>query len=213
MTPHGVVAGLLALAVLQQGQGERGVLRSADVRIAIADTVAVVEAEYTVVGAGTLNLLALRVKAQTIAVEQATMGVRELALEDREASVTLQAYRPPDSATIRVRYRLAGRLARIPLFVPSAPTNPPVGTVRITVTGLDATRAAVHTVPRFSREEGGAFVARLEHLPSLVALVADPAELPVPTIAELVVLAVAVGGTGFWMTRLARGRRKPVPER
>ena len=213
MTLHGAAAGLLALAVLQQGQGERGVLRSAEVRIAISDTVAVVEAEYTVVGAGTLNLLALRVKAQTIAVEQATMGVRVLALEDRDASVTLQAYRPPDSATIHVRYRLTGRLARIPLFVPSAPTNPPVGTVRITVTGLDAARAAVHTVPRFSREEGGVSVARVEHMPSLVALVADPAELPAPRIAELVVLAVAVGGTGFWMTHLARGRRGPVPER
>jgi len=202
----GGLAGLALLAAFQQGS--RGALAGADLRIAVSGTEAVVEAEYVVAGAGSLELLVLRMKGQTIALEHAVLDGQPLMVEEMEAAIRLRAAGPPHGGAVRVRYRLAGRLARIPLFVPSAPTQPPSRAVRITVTGLEAGRAAVHTAPRFTRDPGGAFVARGEHVPSMVALVADPAELPVPRIAELVVIAVAIGGTGLWVARLARGRRR-----
>jgi hypothetical protein len=208
MKRYGTAA--LCFALLQPQ--ERGVLRHADIRIAVADSDAVVEATYVVVGAAEIALLAVPIAARTPQVELASMGARQLVLEDRGTSLTLRAYRPPDSAAIRLRYRLEGRLARIPLFVPSAPTAPPGGAVVIRITGLSPGRVATGTVPRFSREADGTMEARLEHVPSLVAVVADPAELPVPRISAWLVMAVVVGGTGAWVIRLARGRGRPAPE-
>ncbi|MBI3981733.1 MAG: hypothetical protein HY337_02400 [Gemmatimonadetes bacterium] len=204
MSPLAVVASVLLLAAQEQ---DRGVLTRAEIRVAVDGAQATVDAEYTVIGAVALDFLALRVKGQAIEVVQAAMGLRPIALEDRRTAVVLRAYRPFDSATVRVRYNVTGRLARIPLFVPSAPTRPPSRGIRIVVTGLPGDRATATTLPRFEREADGTLAARPEHLPSVIALVADGDGLPIPLLSEWLIVAVTIGGTGAWVLRLARGRR------
>jgi hypothetical protein len=146
-------------------------------------------------------------------VEQAAMGFHPIALEERRTAVLLRVYRPFDSATVRVRYRLTGRLTRIPLFVPSAPTRPPSRAIGITVTGLSEDDVTARTLPRFRREADGSLVARPEHLPTLIAVVADDDGLPIPLIAEWFVVAGALGGTCYWLLGLARGTRRTAPAR
>ncbi|HXV85549.1 MAG TPA: hypothetical protein VD793_02565, partial [Gemmatimonadales bacterium] len=144
----------------------------------------------------------LRVRDQVVTVEQSSQDGRPLVVEQGPASIRLRA---SGAAAVRVRYRLTGSLGRVPVFVPSIPTRPPGRTVRIVVSGLEAHRVTRFTVPRF-RSDGSRWVAELEHVPSLVAVIRDQSDRPVPLVAELVVLLVAVGGTGYWLARLARTR-------
>ncbi len=195
---------LLALAVQQE---HRGVLREATIRVAVEDTQAIVQARYTVVGASALDLLALRLAGQGVEVLEAAVGLRPIALEARRTSQVLRVYRPPDSASIRVLYRVRGRLARIPMFVPTAPSTPPTGGIQILVSGVSAERRSSRTLPRFVPRSDGALVADPEHLPAMLALVRDGSELSIPAWSDWTIIAVTIGGTALWMLRLGRARR------
>ncbi|HWP36550.1 MAG TPA: hypothetical protein VNL18_03245 [Gemmatimonadales bacterium] len=205
-----LLAGGALLAALAAQQDPRGVLREAMIRVAVEDTLAIVDARYTVTGAASLDLLALRLEGQRVEVLEAIVGVRPIVLEERRTSQVLRVYRPPDSAAIRVLYRVTGRLARIPVFVPTAPTSPPTGAIRIVVTGAPAERRTSSTLPRFSQQTDGALAARPEHLPTVLALVRDRSELPVPAVSEWIIIGITVGGTALWILRLRRARRTAV---
>jgi hypothetical protein len=187
------------------------VLSSADIRVAFAGAEAVVDAEYTVVGASDIDFVALRIEGQGLVVEQAAMGFHPIALEERRTAVLLRVYRPFDSATVRIRYRLTGRLTRIPLFVPSAPTRPPSRAIGITVAGPSEDDVTATTLPRFRRETDGSLVAHPEHVPTVLAVVADGAGVPIPLFAEWFVVTVALVATGYWLLRLARRAGRAAP--
>jgi len=203
-----VAAILLALALPSHPQQDRGVLLRAEIAIGFEAGDATVHATYTVAGAASLDLLLLRLMGQDVDLHRATVSGRPAAAGSEATALRLTATALPETTVVEVDYRVSGGLDRIPVFVPSVPTRPPSGAVRILVTGYDPTRLAALAMPRFTRAPDGTLIASLEHVPSLVAVLAEDGAIPVPWIAEVAVLVIALGGTGFWVARLARGRRR-----
>lgn len=112
-----------------------------------------------------------------------------------------------DSAEVELQYSLSGDLRRIPLFVPEAPTAPPRSQISIALYELSQSKHSKDRFPRFLRSSDGVWRATPDHLPSFVAIF-DPPFPSVPQIAAWSVVALAIGGTVFWLLRFGLPRQR-----
>lgn len=110
-----------------------------------------------------------------------------------------------------LRYRVVGRIDRIPLFVPASRTLSTGGRFTIVVRnaprGLDPSSA----FPRFESDGEGALVARPSELPGFVQLPRAGAPLGVGTAADAGVALSLLAGLGGWA--LLRRRTRAGPRR
>jgi hypothetical protein len=178
------------------------------VRITLGRESAQVMARYRITDAGdSVRFNTMRVTSQALTFERAFRDPR-LRLDTLPGLFRLTAGGRGRAMALELRYTVRGDLARIPLFVPEAPTQPGQSRVLILVDGLAAQRQARFLVPRFTRDPGGAWRAAPDHLPSVVALVKPERGLPVPALAQWSVLLVTIGGTVAWLATQLRARRR-----
>jgi hypothetical protein len=182
-------------------------LRDARIRISIAGDTARVSARYRVVDVGdSLRLNAIRIAGQHTAFDR-PFGNPRFRLDTLPGLFRLTAAGRRPGFTLELRYRVMGDLARIPLFVPEAPTAPGESHLVILVDGLAPGRTTRFPFPRFTRPGPGPWVSTPTHLPAFAALVAPSGGVPVPAIAQWSVLLIALGGTGVWLLAQLRSRR------
>lgn len=189
-------------------------LASARITIDLAGDTARVEAEYRFAREETppesrfRGFTALRLRGQTLRIEgsgarpalTALPGLWRVRLIQRvqgarEGSDSSMA-RGPHGAELR--YRLVGRIDRIPLFVPVSRTLSTGGRFTIVVRnappGLDPGSA----FPRFELDGEGALVARPSELPGFVQLPRAGAPLGIGTAADAGVALSLLAGLGGW---------------
>jgi hypothetical protein len=185
----------------------QAILRDARIRIGITGDTARITARYRVADVGdSLRLNAIRLAGQSTELERA-FGVPRLRLDTLPGLFRLTAAGRGRGFTLELRYRVAGDLSRIPLFVPEAPTAPGQSRLLILVDGLAPGHTARFPFPRFTRPGMGPWVSTPAHLPAFVALVAPSGGVPVPAIAQWSALLIALGGTGVWLVAQRRARR------
>lgn len=205
MTPFELGAALLTLLAAAPQQP---VLRDARIRIGVRGDTAHVEARYRVTDAGdSLRFNAIRIAGQGTVFDRA-VGPGGARLDSLPGLFRLTATGRGRSLSLELRYDVTGELARIPLFVPEAPTVPGQGRLLILVGGLEPSRIAAFPFPHFTRPGAGTWMSNPSHLPAFVALVAPDRGLPVPALAQWGVLLLALGGTGAWLLVQLRTRRR-----
>lgn len=196
-------------AVNQHSTGG-GLLQTVNVRIILERSYAMVAATYRIDRSGdTLVFNAIRLPGQDLNVELALGPTFDL--EQRHRVELHQLVSPRgDSGTsnIRVRYRLAGDVSRIPVFIPN--TEIPSGTTRIrfSIVGLSKGSALEDAFPDFHAEENGSVVATPSELPSAILLPAARERLPHENIAVYVAALLAAGIVVYWSARVMRRRRR-----
>ncbi len=198
---HTVLALLTATA-------QQGTVRDARIRIAVTGDTARVAARYRVTNAGdSLRFNAIRIASQQTLFERPFRDPR-LRLDTLPGLFRVTAAGRGRGLALELRYTVTGDLARIPLFVPEAPTVPGESRVIISVDGVTGERIATFPFPRFTRPAVGPLLATPDHLPSFVAVVAPVGAVPVPAIAQWSVLLIALGGTGAWLLAQLRARSR-----
>lgn len=187
-----------------------GVLQTANVRIVLETSYAMVAATYRIDRSGdTLVFNAIRLPGQDLSVELAIGPAFDLEqLQRVELHQLVSPQGDSGSSYIRVRYRLDGDVSRIPLFIPN--TDIPSGETRIrfTIVGLSKDAALSDAFPDFHEEEDGSVVATPSELPSAILLPAAREKLPHENIALYVASLVAAGIVVYWAARVIERRRR-----
>lgn len=197
-----------ALLLLWTAAAPQGTLRDARIRVAIVGDIARVTARYRVANAGdSLRFNAIRVASQELTFDRPFRDAR-LRLDTLPGLLRLTAAGRGHGLSLELRYTVAGDLSRIPVFVPEAPAIPGESRVMILVDGLEPHRVAAFPFPRFARDPAGPLLSTPDHLPSFLAVVAQPRAVPVPAIAQWSVVLIALGGTGAWLLAQRRARRR-----
>lgn len=201
-----LLAGLAAAPAAAAAQ--QGTLRDARIHIGVIGDTARVSARYRVVDAGdSLRFNAIRIAGQGVAFDRPFRNLR-LRLDTLAGLFRLTAAGRGRGFTLELQYRVAGDLARIPLFVPEAPTMPGQSRLVVLVDGLPPGRTARYPFPHFTAPAPGTWESTPAHLPAFVALVAPSGGVPVPAVAQWSALLLALGGTGAWLLGQLRSRRR-----
>jgi hypothetical protein len=199
---------LLFLAALgtASAAAQEKVLSEAEIAIALSGSEAQVSARYRIVAPGArMVLYAPRFPGLHLLLQDAPSKVESLDTLPGLFRLALQRDTAAEATEIDLRYRLAGDLSRLPIFVPEAPTSPPRSRVAITVSAPSGRRISRDRFPRLRPDSGGVWRGSPDHLPSFVALL-EPSGPGVPRIAEWSVVAAAAGGTLLWLVRLRNWR-------
>jgi hypothetical protein len=110
---------------------------------------------------------------------------------------------PQSDGTVRIGYRVAGPVARIPLPVPSVPAGRDRGAVTLRITGLDPTILLAEAFPRLEWAAAGTATGRLANVPSLIQL-GRPAGWPWLRLMEWGVVGLVALATLGWYRRYRR---------
>lgn len=175
-------------------------LVSADIEIDVARGIA--RAEYVLITASTQFELVAMGSTTALAFDR---GPVPWTLEGGLYRVVAPAV-PGDSTVFRLQYRFPAGTNRVPVFVPSVPTDPKSSRVIIQVVGAAPTAGLGDTFPRFLRESDGSLVARPANVPSFVILPGERGGLYVNRVADLAVVLLLAGATGAWWFRRVRRR-------
>lgn len=201
------LAGRTLLALLA-ARAPQGTLEDARVHLAIAGDTAWVTARYRVAGTGeALRFTAARSPSQEIRFTQPPAGPATT-LDTLPGVFRLTTTGSGRRVDLELRYIARGDLSRIPVFVPEAYTDPGRSRIAILVDGVPLERVARYTVPRFIRNPAGSYRATPDHLPSVIALVGATGALSIPALAQVSVLAIALGGTLAWLMAQLLARRR-----
>lgn len=174
-------------------------LGSATIDIQVTDSVAVVDAQYSIVDAAA--------DVRVVVMRFAGQGVEWLdAPGFSMADGLYEATVPASRSRLRVRYAVTGNLERIPLPVPSVPLIEQAEAVSIRVTGGESFRLD-DTFPRFARD-GAGMLARPSSVPTFVRVPGGNRLFTNPVadgmVLALVLLAVVLGLWRAW------SRHRPV---
>jgi hypothetical protein len=187
-----------------------GQLTSADISIELEKNTAVVEARYELrEPLDSLRLSLIRFPDQHVEpepVEGTEPGTRwetEPGLTWATVSLTIG-----DRATriARLRYRVTGDLARIPIPVPAAPAEPGLGAVTLTVHGVPSARL-LEGFPRLVRAPDGSAEARLDNVPGFFRRPPSNEAWSVSRGAQWFVVLLVAGASVGWALRARRRRR------
>lgn len=217
-----------AIGIAQEAASPRARTASAVITVDLADTTAGVEALYRVEGRLPVELRSFRIPDQEVRDLVAESGSLPSGVE-RRPGLTRITFGPPTdpierdryhrrlrvpvlpSWELRVAYRVTGDLDRVPLFVP-APAADADSRLEVRVRGLDPEAELQAAFPRFawSGEGGGppTAVARPPSLPTFVALPAGTPLLTLDAAADLLVVLVVLGATGWWLLWRRRAARR-----
>ncbi len=182
-------AGLLLASLVQ--------LDTAIVEVRISDSVATVRAVYRIssVAEAPIRFVTIRMDDQTVEVigpsPSLTRGDGAL-----EFAIASSAEEP---LTLALEYSVIGNLTRIPVFVPSAATDPATSVVELRVTGYRYNGAVGDAFPRFAID-GETIVSYPENLPSFILLPNDEG-LSTNRVADALVVALVVVATLLWILR------------
>jgi len=171
-------------------------LTSAQVAVQLGSGDATVQASYALAAApDSIRFVLARTKDQAIVLRESPPGTRVRALPGLYEIVVT-----PDKSqtTVRLRYRVAGNVKRIPVPVPDVAAVPGIRTIAIDVTGLPGRSDLDAGFPRLSWVEGGVARARLENLPSLLDLPPLPGEWSFGKIADILVVGLVVSASALW---------------
>ena len=182
-------AGLLLASLVQ--------LDTAIVEVRLADSAATVRAVYHIarVAEASLRFVAIRIDDQTIEV----IGPRpSVTLGDGAWEFTIAS--PAEGPlSLALEYSVIGNLTRIPVFVPSAATDPATSVVELRVSGYRYSGAVGDAFPRFAID-GETIVSYPENLPSFILLPNDEG-LSTNRVADALVVALVVIATLLWIRR------------
>jgi hypothetical protein len=154
---------------------------------------------------GTVEAHAIRLDGQYL--ELVYAGVAGEPVSDPDLGLLPGAYhlQVAEDAPIDLRYRVTGRLDRIPLFVPSPEAQMAAGlvTLRVELAPDSASSLDLGTsLPRFQRNAEGALVASLSSVPTFVRLDASGG-LSFARAADLAAVALLLLAA-VWAWRTAR---------
>lgn len=187
---------LPALAPLP-GTAQETFLSEAEITVSVGDSEGQVSARYRIVGYREyLVFHAPRFFGAQLLLEDGSSSARSL-----DTLPGLFRLKLPGTIPVQIRYRVRGDLSRLPIFVPQIPSSPPRSHLSIAISGLSTRKTARDAFPNMELDSAGVWRASPDHLPGFVVLF-QPRALSVPAIAEWSVLAVALGGTAFWLLRL-----------
>lgn len=216
------ITGVLAaspVAAVAQGTaaGPEGRLLEATVSLRrFADSVTV-DAEYRFdPGTGVLGLTAMRLRRQTLTILSTSRsdgslpgGLTTMA---RPGLWRLEMDRSSlQGGTLRLRYRVYGRPGRVPLFVPTLPTDPVHSRVTILVRGYPAGIQPGETFPRLESGPDAELVTHTTELPGVVHIGRAVGGLTIGAAANVAVLLLILAGAGTWLfvrLRLVRRSRR-----
>ena len=182
-------AGLLLASLVQ--------LDTAIVEVRLSDTAATVRAAYHIssVADAPIRLVAIRIDDQTVGVigppQSLTLGDGAL-----EFTIASPAEGP---LSLTLEYSVIGDLTRIPVFVPSAATDPATSVVELRVSGYRHNGAVGDAFPRFAID-GETIVSYPENLPSFIFL-PNYEGLSTNRVADALVIALVVVATLLWIRR------------
>lgn len=180
-----------------------GQLDSAHVSIELDAKSAMVEARYHIAeSADPIRFVLIKLNAQHL---------RMSIISGAEATVSLDTLpglyaftlAPSDwrETVVSVRYEVTGDLARIPLFIPSTPTEPGFGGVRILIRGVGSYAVLNDAFPRLVRATDGSVTARPENLPSFVRLPPNRGSWTTNRVADVSVALLVLFATVSWVLR------------
>ena len=181
-------AGLLLASLVQ--------LDTAVVEVRLSDSVATVRAVYHISGVAeaSIRFVAIRIDDQTVGLigpnPSLTRGDGALEFAVAPAEGTL---------SLALEYSVIGNLTRIPVFVPSAATDPATSVVELRVSGYRHDGAVGDAFPRFAAD-GETIVSYPENLPSFI-LLPNGEGLSTNRVADALVVALLVVATLLWILR------------
>jgi len=210
-------AGLLpgpAPALRAAAGQEPGRLQEATVSVERAADSARVRASYRFgPGNGAIELTAIRLRGQGIHLDSLGTAGGEARVhgevERRAGTWRIRIERSAlQDGALTLTYRTYGRPARIPVFVPSWPTDPLTSRVEIRARGYPTDVGAGATFPHL--EAGGRDVleGRLAELPGFIHVAVATGGPGPDAIASFVVVALVLGGVGAWLMLRSRVRRR-----
>ena len=172
-------------------------LDTALVEVRLADSVASVRAVYHISGVADapVRFVTIRIDDQTVRVigpsPSLTRGDGAL-----EFTIASSAEGP---LSLTLEYSVIGNLTRIPVFVPSAATDPATSVVELRVSGYRHDGAVGDAFPRFAAD-GETIVSYPENLPSFI-LLPNGEGLSTNRVADALVVALLVVATLLWILR------------
>ncbi len=190
-------AGLLLASLVQ--------LDTAIVEVRLADSAATVRVVYHIssVAEDPIRFVAIRIDDQTIEV----IGPRP-SLTRGDGALEFTIASPGEGPlSLALEYRVFGNLTRIPVFVPSAATDPATSVVELRVSGYRHDGAVGDAFPRFAAD-GETIVSYPENLPSFI-LLPDEEGLSTNRVADALVIALVVVATLLWIRRHMSLRARP----
>ena len=175
-------------------------LERATVEIDLSDGAATVRAvyEFSSTADDSIRFALMRIDDQAISMSTPVPP----SFSSSEGVIEFFALTSAGRTTTTLEYRVVGDLTRVPLFVPSAPTDPDNSAVELRVRGYRFLDAVGDAFPRFVAA-GDGIVARPENLPSFVLLPAGGG-LPTNRVADAFVVVLVVLATVGWMLRNVR---------
>jgi hypothetical protein len=178
-------------------------LAAADISIDVLPTSARVEARFDFSNAqDAVRFSLIRVPRQKIDFERHEQPSASEFRDEQERLTWVTAALENGSA--RLRYRVTGSLARIPIPVPELPAEAGAGAVTISVSGLDVDARFHEGFPRLLPQPDGSAVARLDNVPSFVRRPPRRAAWSVNRWAQLLVVGLVVGASVAWVVRASR---------
>ena len=198
-------------------QGVEGRLLEATLSLQRSADSVTVDAEYRFdPGKGVLGLTAIRLREQAVKVlSTSTAGGRTpggLTSETRPGLWRLQMDRSSlVGGTLSLRYRVYGRPGRVPLFVPTVPTDPVQSRVTFLVRGYPAGIESGETFPRLEPGQGAVLATQTTEMPGLVHIGRAVGGLTIGAAANVAVLLLILSGAGLWVLlrlRVVRGSRR-----
>jgi hypothetical protein len=187
-------------------------LASAEISIELAENTAVVEARYELSEpVDSLRLSLIRFPDQHVepepfdVLEPSTRWEAESGLTWVTVSLTSGER---IAHTARLRYRVTGTLARIPIPVPEVPAEPGLEAVTLTVRGLPSARL-LDGFPRLVRLPDGSAEAGLDNVPGFFRRPPASEAWSVSRGAQWFVVLLVAGGSAAWALRARWRRRTP----
>ncbi len=211
MIPLGVVLLLTLNSVERAAPGQEDAaafptLESATVHLVLSPEEATIDATYRILATSApIALNAVRFPGQTLTIEE-VIGGEPSSVEEQPGLYKITARSRLEAITLlRLRYRVAGELSRVPIFVPEASVVPGASEIRITIVGA-AAGVEREIFPRSARQTDGSLLARPTNLPALV-VIPDPGRLSVHRASSWTVVLLIVGSSLYWLGRRWRRRR------
>ncbi len=191
-------------------------LASADISIDLLESFAVVEAHFALPSdSGPQRLSLIRIPGQRlepVELDDPRAGLANWETRRGLTWITYPAREPTGTGRreVRLRYRLTGRLERIPLPVPQIPAEPGQGAVVLTVRGIDMSARLLDGFPRLVRQADGSAAARLDNVPSFVRRPPTGPAWSVSRGVQWFVVFLVVGSSAAWALRARRRGRAPA---